>query len=79
MTKESILLLKELIREKDGRLEAIGRRLELLHTLTLQAETTDEMALIGQEVKMLGEEIKFLTDSRKEFQKEINAFYKPAA
>lgn len=79
MTRESIMLLKELIREKDSRLEAIGRRLEMLRSLTLQAETADEMALISQEVKNLGEEIKFLTDSRKAMQKEINDFYKPAA
>ena len=65
MTKESIMLLKELIHEKDSRLEAIGRRLETLRKLVLEAETADEMALISQEVRNLGEEIKFLTDSRK--------------
>lgn len=79
MTKESIMLLKELIREKDSRLEAIGRRLEVLHNLTMQTETVEEMALISQEVKNLGEEIAFLTNSRKAMQKEVNDFYRPAA
>ena len=79
MTKESILLLKELIKEKDDRLEAIGRRLETLRTLALQAEDSNELALLSQEVKNLGEEIAFLTNSRKAMQKEVNDFYRPAA
>ena len=79
MTKESIMLLKELIAEKDARLEAIGRRLEILRSLVLNAEDSNELALLSQEVKELGEEISFLTNSRKMLQKEVNDFYKPAA
>ena len=79
MTKESIVLLKELIREKDARLEAIGHRLENLRKLVMQAESVEEMALLSQDVKNLGEEIKFLTDSRKAMIKEVNDFYRPAA
>ena len=79
MTKESIMLLKELIAEKDSRLEAIGRRLEILRALVLNAEDSNELALLSQEVKELGEEISFLTNSRKALQKEVNDFYKPAA
>lgn len=79
MTKESIMLLKELIAEKDSRLEAIGRRLEILRSLVLNAEDSNELSLLSQEVKELGEEISFLTNSRKMLQKEVNDFYKPAA
>lgn len=79
MTKESIMLLKELIAEKDARLEAIGRRLETLRTLVVNAEDGEELALLSQEVKELGEEISFLTNSRKAMQKEVNDFYRPAA
>lgn len=79
MTKESIMLLKELIQEKDARLEAIGRRLEILRTLVLNAEDGNELSLIKQEVNELGSEIGFLRDSRMAMQKEINDFYKPAA
>lgn len=79
MTKESVALLKELIREKDARLEAIGRRLEILRSLVLNAEDSNELSLLSQEVKELGEEISFLTNSRKTLQKEVNDFYKPAA
>lgn len=79
MKKESILLLKELIQEKDSRLEAIGRRLEHLRTLVLNAEDSNELALLSQEVKELGSEIEFLTKSRRAMVDEINDFYKPAA
>ena len=79
MTKESIMLLKELIAEKDARLEAIGRRLQTLRTLVVNAEDSNELSMLSQEVKELGEEIAFLTNSRKAMQKEVNDFYRPAA
>jgi len=79
MTIDNISLLKELIAEKDARLAAINRRLEVLRRLVTDAETLEEVTLYGNEVRDLGQEITTLITGRARLVKEINDFYKPAA
>lgn len=79
MTIDTVALLKELIEEKDNRMTAINRRLEILRILVINAETMEEISAYGNEVRELGEEITALIAGRKRLVKEINNFYKPAA
>ena len=79
MTKETINLLRNLIEEKNSRLDAIGRKLAYLRKLTLEAKTHEELDIISHEVKDLGAEIESLVASRSALQGEINDFYRPAA
>lgn len=79
MTIDTIALLRELIAEKDARLTAINRRLEVLRKLVTEAETMEEISVYGAEVQDLGAEITALITSKARMQKEINSFYKPAA
>lgn len=79
MTIDTIALLRELIAEKDARLTAINRRLEVLRELVTKAETMEEISIYGTEVQELGQEITALITSKARMMKEINNFYKPAA
>ena len=79
MTIETISMLKELIAEKEGRLQAIGRRLEILRTLVTAAADEEELKVYAQEVKDLGDEIIELRDSRNKLKNMVNKFFKPAA
>jgi len=79
MTIDTIALLRELIAEKDARLTAINRRLEVLRELVTKAETMEEISIYGTEVQELGQEITALITSKARMTKEINNFYKPAA
>lgn len=79
MTIETISMLKELIAEKEGRLQAIGRRLEILRTLVTGAADEEELKVYAQEVKDLGDEIIELRDSRNKLKNMVNKFFKPAA
>ena len=79
MTIETISMLKELIAEKEGRLEAIGRRLEVLRNLVTNAADEEELSVYAHEVKDLGDEIIQLRDSRNNLKNMVNKFFKPAA
>lgn len=79
MTIETISMLKELIAEKEDRLEAIGRRLEVLRNLVTNAADEEELSVYANEVKDLGKEIIQLRDSRNNLKNMVNKFFKPAA
>ena len=75
MKLETILELKELIREKDARLEAIDRRLAMLAGLVQSARSHEELDGYETEVEDLKAEVRELIAFKDKARKDIDKFY----
>ncbi len=75
MKLESILQLKELVREKDARLAAIDRRLAMLAGLVKSAHSHEELDGYVAELEDLKTETDELIAFKVKARKDIDKFY----
>ena len=75
MKLESILQLKELVREKDARLAAIDRRLAMLAGLVKSAGSHEELDGYDAELEDLKTETDELIAFKAKARKDIDKFY----